>query len=56
MRYEKKIEFEDDYVRIITTHHQFELDLRKVEMEEIEQAKTILKRMNFDNSFEMQTI
>ena len=52
----KKIEFEDGYVRIITAHHQFELDLRKVEMEEIEQAKTILKRMNFDNSFEMQTI
>ena len=27
----KEIEFGDDFVRIITDHHQFELDLRKVE-------------------------
>lgn len=49
----KKIEFDDDFVRIITNHYQFELDLRKVDQEEIEQAKTILQRMNFDNRFEM---
>jgi len=52
----KEIEFGHDFVRIITNHHQFELDLRKVEQEEIEQAKTILKRMNFDNRFEMRII
>jgi len=52
----KKIEFGDDFVRIITNHHQFELDLRKVDKEEIEQAKTILKRMNFDNCFEIQIV
>gem|GEM_PF-497708 len=50
----KKIEFGDDFVRIITNHHQFELDLRKVDKEEIEQAKTILQRMNFDNRFELR--
>jgi len=50
----KKIEFGDDFVRIITNHYQFELDLRKVDKEEIEQAKTILQRMNFDNRFEMR--
>jgi hypothetical protein len=52
----KKIEFGDDLVRIITNHYQFELDLRKVEKEEIEQAKTILERMNFDDCFEMQIV
>jgi len=51
----EKIELGDGYVRIITTDHQFELDLRKVEMEDIEQAKAILQRMNFDNCFEIQT-
>jgi len=50
----KEIEFGDDFVRIITSHHQFELDLRKVDKEDIEQAKTLLKRMNFDNRFEIR--
>jgi hypothetical protein len=50
----KKIEFGDDFIRIITNHYQFELDLRKVDKEEIEQAKTILQRMNFDNHFKMR--
>ena len=52
----KKIEFSDDLVRIITNHHQFELDLRKVDKEEIERAKNFLERMNFDNCFEIQII
>ena len=52
----KKIEFGDNFAKIITSHHQFELDLRKVEKEETEQAKIFLKRMNFDNSFEMQIV
>ena len=52
----KEIEFGDDYVRIITDHHQFELDLRKVDKEDIEQAKAFLKRMNFDNRFEIQAV
>ena len=52
----KKIEFGDDLVRIITNHHQFELDLRKVDKEEIEQAKNFLKKMNFDNRFEIRIV
>jgi hypothetical protein len=32
----KEIEFGDDLVRIITNRHQFELDLRKIEKEEID--------------------
>ena len=52
----KEIEFGDDFVRIITAHHQFELDLRKVDNEDIEQAKSFLKRMNFDNRFEIRIV
>jgi len=52
----EKIEFGDDFVRIITNHHEFELDLRKVDKKDIEQAKTILKRMNFDNRFEIRIV
>ena len=52
----KEIEFGNDFVKIIANHHQFGLDLRKVAKEEIEQAKTILKRMNFDNRFEIRIV
>jgi hypothetical protein len=46
----------DDFARIITNHHQFELDLRKIDKEDIEQAKTFLKKMKFDNCFEMRIV
>lgn len=49
----EKIEFGDNFVRIFTADHQIELDLRKCETEEIEQAKIILEKMNFDNCFEL---
>jgi hypothetical protein len=52
----RKIEFGDAFVIIITNHHQFELDLSKVDKEEIEQAKILLERMNFDDRFEMQLV
>ncbi len=52
----KEIEFGDDLVRIITDHHQFDLDLRKVEKEDIEQANAFFKRMNFDNRFEIRIV
>jgi hypothetical protein len=52
----KEIEFNDDFVRIITDHHQFDLDLRKIDKEDIEQAKIFLKKMNFDNRFEIRIV
>ncbi|MFC1515498.1 hypothetical protein ACFL7E_01920 [Thermodesulfobacteriota bacterium] len=52
----KRVEFGDDFVRIFTSHYQLELDLRKIEKEEIEEAKTVLEKMNFDGCFEMKTI
>ena len=52
----REVEFSDDFVKIISSHHQFDLDLRKVDKEEIDQAKTILNKMNFDNRFEVRII
>ncbi len=52
----KEIEFGNDFVKIIANHHQFELDLGKVGKEEIEQAKAFVKRMNFDNRFEIRIV
>jgi len=52
----RKVEFGDDFVKVISSHHHFDLDLRKVDKEEIDQAKNILKRMNFDNRFELRII
>ncbi|MBW2240181.1 MAG: hypothetical protein JRF39_14405 [Deltaproteobacteria bacterium] len=51
----KTIEFGDDFVRIITNHHQFELDLGKIDKKEIKQAKKLVVRMNFDNRFEIRS-
>jgi hypothetical protein len=48
-----KIELRDDIIKITTNYHQFELDLRKIDKEEVDQAKAILQKMNFDHSFEM---
>ena len=48
-----KIELIDNIAKITTNYHQFELDLRKVTKEEVDQAKAILQKMNFDHSFEM---
>jgi len=48
-----KVELIDNIVKINTNYHQFELDLRKVDKEEVDQAKAILQKMNFDHSFEM---
>jgi len=49
-----KIELGENLVRITTVSHQFELDLRKVDKEEVEQTKAILQKMNFDHNFEMR--
>jgi len=52
----KVIEFHNDFVRIITHHHQFELDLSKVDIKDIRKAKKFLKKMNFDNRFEIKIV
>lgn len=52
----KEIEFGDSHVKIISDCHQFDLDLRKVDKEDIERAMAFLKKMNFDNRFEIRTL
>ena len=52
----KEFEFSENFARIITDHHQFDLDLRKIDENDIEQAKTFLKKMNFDNRFEIRIV
>ncbi|MCK4421233.1 hypothetical protein KAW18_13810 [candidate division WOR-3 bacterium] len=47
----RRVELRDREIAIITTEHRFDLDLRKVDKEDIEEAKTILNKMNFDNRF-----
>ena len=52
----KEIEFHNNFVRIISDHHQFDLDLRKIDKKNIKKAKKILEKMNFDNRFEIKVI
>ena len=52
----KEIKFDGDTVTIITENHKFELDIRKVDAGEIEEAQNILKKMNFDNRFEITIV
>ena len=49
----EEIKFDGDTVTIVTESHKFELDIRKVNAGKIEKAQSILKRMNFDNRFEI---
>jgi hypothetical protein len=43
-------------ITIITTDRRFDLDISKVDEYEIEEAKKILNRMNFDDRFEMKIV
>ena len=52
----EEIEFGDNVVKIATNQHKLELDLRKIDREEIDQARSILNKMNFDNRFEMRIV
>ena len=52
----KEIKLGDDSIRIATNQHKLELDLRKVDIEEINQAQAILEKMNFDNRFEITNV
>lgn len=50
----RRVELRDREITIITKEHRFDLDLRKVDKEDIEEAKKILNKMNFDNRFKMK--
>jgi len=52
----KRVELHDEMITIITTDRRFDLDISKVNEGEIEEAKKILNRMNFDDRFEMKIV
>ena len=52
----KRVELHDEMITIITTDRRFDLDISKVDEDEIEEAKKILNRMNFDDRFEMKIV
>jgi hypothetical protein len=52
----KRVELRDEIITIITTEHRFDLEISKVDEDEIEEAKKILNRMNFDDRFEIKIV
>jgi hypothetical protein len=42
----------DATVRIQTLSHMYELDVRKVEADELKKMRKILKKMNYDQKFQ----
>jgi hypothetical protein len=50
----KSIEWQGDEVRIVSLRHRYVLDVRRVEPEEIREAKRVLKEMDFDGRFELR--
>lgn len=50
----RSIEFSREVVRIKSDFRDYELDVRGVAQEEWEQAKRILKAMNYDDAFELK--
>jgi hypothetical protein len=48
------IELSETLVRIRTNHRDYELDVQAVDDEELKEAKRILKKMNFDDQFELR--
>jgi hypothetical protein len=42
----------DAIVRIQTTSHKYELDLRKVSANEVKKMRNLLKKMNYDHKFQ----
>jgi len=52
----KEIKFMGDTVTIVSENHIFELNIRKVAADEINRARNILTRMNFDNRFEITIV
>ena len=47
----KEIEFRGDEVRIVSENTKYHLDCSRVDPEELEDAKKILRAMNFDSRF-----
>jgi hypothetical protein len=43
-------------IEIVTGQHRYLLNARKVDEEDMKEAQEVLKRMNFDQRFELQIV
>ena len=50
----RRFEVASDVVTVESTHNRFELDVSRLERNEIAKACAILRKMNFDGRFELQ--
>jgi hypothetical protein len=46
----------DGKIEIVTEQHRYLLNVRKVDEEDMQEAQQVLKRMNFDQRFELQIV
>ena len=49
----EEIEFRGDQIRIVSRKAEYQLDCRRVDAEELDEAKKNLHAMNFDNRFQI---
>jgi len=52
----RSIDFSREIVRIETQHHKYSLDVSGVETRELKQAERILRKMNFDDAFNLRIV
>ncbi len=54
----RKIDYSasDSIVRIHTSSQKYELDIRKVGADEVKKMRNLLKKMNYDQKFEMSGV
>lgn len=52
----KKVTITDDVVTMTTDHGIHMVNIKDVDQTEIQKSKQILKKMNFDNRFELQVV
>ena len=52
----RSIDFSREIIRIETQHHEYTLDVSGVEVRELKQAERILRKMNFDDAFNLRIV
>ncbi|MEE8121983.1 MAG: hypothetical protein V3T55_10660 [Anaerolineales bacterium] len=52
----RSIDFSREIVRIETQHHEYTLDVSRVDVRELKQAERILRKMNFDDAFILRIV
>lgn len=52
----REIEIRSNEVSILTDHRIYNLNIRRVDKDEIKQSKKVLRKMNFDNRFKLRIV